>query len=261
MAKPARLDTELVRRGHAGSREEARRLIEAGGVSVNGIPAGRPATLVDPQAPIELSRSPRAFVSRGGEKLAAVLDRFDVKVEGRRWLDAGASTGGFTDALLKRGATGVAAVDVGYGQIHWTLRTDPKVRVIDRLNVRYLEPGQLPWPPEGVVADLSFISLTLVLPALDSVARQDADFVLLVKPQFEAGREAVGKRGVVRDPNTWHAAVEKVVSRGRELGLGLVDAAPSPVVGAAGNHEFFVHLRRGATTNEFAIAAAIEAAT
>jgi 23S rRNA (cytidine1920-2'-O)/16S rRNA (cytidine1409-2'-O)-methyltransferase len=261
MAKPARLDTELVRRGHAESREEARRLIEAGGVSVNGIPAGRPATLIDPEAPIELSKGTRAFVSRGGEKLAGVLDRFEVKVEGRRWLDAGASTGGFTDALLKRGASEVAAVDVGYGQLHWSLRTDPRVRVLDRVNVRYLEPGQLSWQADGVAADLSFISLTLVMPALVLVARTDADFVLLVKPQFEAGRGAVGKGGVVRDPSAWRAAIEKVVGRGEELGLGLVDAAPSPLVGPAGNREFFVHLRAGTATDKSAIAAAIEAST
>ena len=259
MAKPARLDTELVRRGHVGSREQARRLIEAGVVAVNGMPAARPAALVDPGASIALSKEGPAFVSRGGEKLDGVLDGLDVVVAGKRWLDAGASTGGFTDVLLKRGASGVAAVDVGYGQIHSSLRSNPKVRVLDRVNVRYLEPRQMPWPAEGVVADLSFISLTLVLPALASAAVKDADFLLLVKPQFEVGREAVGKGGVVRDPGAWRAAVEKVVTAAGELGLGLIAVAVSPLPGPAGNREFFVHLRRGAPPNLEAVAAAVEA--
>ena len=257
MAKPARLDTELVRRALARSREEARRLIESGGVTVNGIPAFRPATMVPPSVSIALSKGPSRFVSRGGEKLDRALDDLEVVVAGRRWLDAGASTGGFTDVLIKRGAAEVVAADVGYGQLHWSLRTDPRVMVLDRVNVRHLTPERLPWRPEGIVADLSFISLTLVLPALAGVAAPEADHVLLVKPQFEVGRAGVSKGGVVRDPARWRAAIEGVVSVAADLGLGLVGATASRLAGAAGNREFFVHLRRGSPTDEAAIDAAI----
>ena len=158
-------------------------------------------TLVSPGASVALEGEPPPYVSRGGEKLAAALDRFDVVVSGRNWLDAGASTGGFTDCLLQHGAARVAAIDVGYGQLDWTLRNDERVVVLERTNVRNLEPSALPFRPEGVTADLSFISLRLVLPALTRCSTVDADYVLLVKPQFEAGRDAVGKGGVVRNPD------------------------------------------------------------
>ena len=258
MAKPARLDTELVRRALVRSREEARRLIESGGVTVNGLPAFRPATMVPPGVSIALSKAPSRFVSRGGEKLDGALDDLDVPVEGRRWLDAGASTGGFTDVLVKRGAAEVVAADVGYGQLHWSLRTSPNVKVLERVNVRHLTPDQLPWRPEGVVADLSFISLTLVLPALAGVAAPDADHVLLVKPQFEVGRGGVSKGGVVRDPARWRSALEGVTSAAAGLGLGLVGATASRTRGPAGNREFFIHLRRGAPADEAALDAAVE---
>jgi 23S rRNA (cytidine1920-2'-O)/16S rRNA (cytidine1409-2'-O)-methyltransferase len=181
-----------------------------------------------------------------------------VTVEGRRWLDAGASTGGFTDRLLQGGASAVIAVDVGYGQLDWGLRMDDRVVVIERTNVRHLAPDDLPWAPEGVVADLSFISLELVLPSLVSVASSDADYLLLVKPQFEVGRHDVGKGGVVRDPSLWRAALQRVVETGRRLGLGLVGAVPSEPPGPAGNREFFVLMRRGAAERDDAIRAAIK---
>jgi 23S rRNA (cytidine1920-2'-O)/16S rRNA (cytidine1409-2'-O)-methyltransferase len=184
------------------------------------------------------------YVSRGGEKLDGALRRLSVPVAGRRWLDAGASTGGFTDRLLEGGASSIAAVDVGYGQLHWSLRRDERVIVLERTNVRTLTPDRLPWAPDGVVADLSFISLRLVLPALAAVAQRDADHVLLVKPQFEAGREAVARGGVVRDPLAWRSAIDGVVATAAAIGLHLVDAVGASPAGPAGNREFFVHLRR-----------------
>jgi 23S rRNA (cytidine1920-2'-O)/16S rRNA (cytidine1409-2'-O)-methyltransferase len=199
-------------------------------------------------------------VSRGGDKLDAALDRFEVVVAGRRWLDAGASTGGFTDCLLQRGASAVAAVDVGYGQLAWRLRSDERVVVLERTNARYLTAGDLPWPPDGVTADLSFISLTVVLPALRGVSAPDADLVVLVKPQFEVGRDAVSKGGVVRDPRHWLGALTSVAEAAAELGLEVADAMCSPLAGPAGNREFFLHLRRGAATDEAVLRQAIDEA-
>lgn len=260
MAKPARLDAELVRRGLVGSRTEARRAIEKGVVTVRGIPAARPSTLVPPDVAIAVTAPPARFVSRGGDKLDGVLDGFDVVVEGRRWLDAGASTGGFTDCLLQRGASGVVAADVGYGQLHWRLRNDDRVVVLERVNVRHLRSHDLPWEPDGVVADLSFISLSLVLPALAELAPA-ADFVLLVKPQFEAGREAVGRTGVVREPREWRAALERVAAAAAREGLGVAGAAASALPGPAGNREFFLHLRAGGDAGAGALERAIEEAS
>lgn len=245
MSKPARLDAELVRRGLAGSRAEAKSAIEQGKVAVRGVPASRPTTLVSPADPITLTAPAARFVSRGGDKLDGALQRLTVGVAGRRWLDAGASTGGFTDRLLQGGAAAVVAADVGYGQLDWKLRNDERVVVIERLNLRELTPEHLPWRPEGVVADLSFISLRLVLPALVAAAEDGADFVVLVKPQFEVGRDAVGKGGVVRDPALWVESMQGVADAARSLGLGVAGAAPSEVPGPAGNREFFLHLRRG----------------
>ena len=185
-----RLDAELVRRELARSREQASDLIEARSVLVNGIPASKPATMVDAQTSIKLHGKRDDFVSRGGHKLAGALDAFSgVVVEGKRCLDAGASTGGFTDVLLRRGAEKVVAVDVGYGQLAWELRQDPRVVIYDRTNIRHLTGEVIGDPIDLVVADLSFISLTLVLPALAAVSKPEADFVVMVKPQFEVGRE------------------------------------------------------------------------
>jgi 23S rRNA (cytidine1920-2'-O)/16S rRNA (cytidine1409-2'-O)-methyltransferase len=261
LAKAVRLDTELVRRSLVASREEAKRAIQMGAVIVNGVPARSPATLVVPDAAVTLSADPSPFVSRGGIKLDGALRRFRVRVEGRKWLDAGSSTGGFTDRLLQGGAVAVAAVDVGYGQLDWRIRNDERVVVLERTNVRNLTRADLPWAPDGIVADLSFISLTLVLPALRAVARRDADFVLLVKPQFEVGAEAVGKGGVVRDPALWQAAMERVAGAGAAEGLAMVDAAPSVLTGPAGNREFFIHLRAAAQPDPDAIEGALRDAT
>ncbi|HEX2057240.1 MAG TPA: TlyA family RNA methyltransferase [Actinomycetota bacterium] len=260
MGKPARLDAELVRRGLARSRAEAKSAIEQGQVVVRGVPASRATTLVSPADPITLAAPAARFVSRGGEKLDGALARLSVEVAGRRWLDAGASTGGFTDRLLQGGAAAVVAADVGYGQLDWSLRTDERVVVIERLNLRELTPDHLPWRPEGVVADLSFISLRLVLPTLVNVATEDADFVVLVKPQFEVGRDAVGKGGVVRDPGLWVESMRGVAGAARELGLGLAGAAPSPLPGPAGNREFFLHLTAGPSLGDDAIVAAADEA-
>lgn len=247
MPKHLRLDAELVRRGLVASRNEAQRAVEAGLVTVNGVIAAKVATMVGNDTPVALTAPPTRFVSRGGEKLDAALDRLQLDVRSRRWLDAGASTGGFTDCLLQRGASEVIAVDVGYGQLDWKLRNDERVVVIERVNVRDLTTSTLPWRPEGVVADLSFISLRLVLPAMIGVVTDDGDLLVMVKPQFEVGREDVGKGGVVRDPALWTASVERVVDAASDLGLGLAGVAPSELPGPAGNREFFVWLRRDAS--------------
>ena len=187
------------------------------------------------------------YASRGGRKLAGALAAFPgLTVAGRRCLDAGASTGGFTDVLLRAGAAHVVAVDVGYGQLAWRLRSDPRVIVLDRTNVRQLRPEQVAPAPALVTADLSFISLTLVLPALSSCASPEADFVLLVKPQFEVGKGRVGAGGVVRDPGLRAAAVARVAAAAAESGLGVAGIVASPLPGPAGNVEYFLWLRRGA---------------
>jgi len=245
-APRVRLDAELVRRGLARSREQAGELVAAGLVAVAGQQAAKPATQVTRDAPITVADpgEPR-YVSRGGYKLAGALAAFaGLSVAGRPCLDAGASTGGFTDVLLRAGAAHVVAADVGYGQLAWSLRTDPRVTVMDRVNVRTLE--RVTPVPDLVVADLSFISLTLVLPALVACAEPDADFVLLVKPQFEVGKDRVGAGGVVRDTNDRSAAIRKVCDAAGELGLGVSGVTASPLPGPAGNVEYFVWLRRGA---------------
>jgi 23S rRNA (cytidine1920-2'-O)/16S rRNA (cytidine1409-2'-O)-methyltransferase len=240
-----RLDIEMVRRGMAGSRSEAAVAIEAGAVSVAGRPAMKAGTLVETDEPIELARPPRRFVSRGGEKLDSALDRFDVSVAGRQALDAGASTGGFTDCLLSRGAAHVVAVDVGYGQLDWGLRQDPRVTVLDRVNVRGLDVQVLPYRPEVITADLSFISLRSVIPALARCAAPEAALVLLVKPQFEVGREGVGTGGVVRDPAEWRRVLRRVVEACAEWDLPTRGLMASPLQGPAGNVEFLLHARQG----------------
>jgi 23S rRNA (cytidine1920-2'-O)/16S rRNA (cytidine1409-2'-O)-methyltransferase len=242
-----RLDAELVRRGLARSRDQAADLIESRSVLVGGIPASKPATQVDAETSIVLQGDRDDFVSRGGHKLAGALDVFtEIVVEGKRSLDAGASTGGFTDVLLRRGASQVVAVDVGYGQLAWELRQDPRVIILDRTNIRHLTGEMVGEPIDLVVADLSFISLTLVLPALAAVSKPDADFVLMVKPQFEVGREKLGAGGVVRDPVLRRAAVMDVAESAYDVGLGTRGIAASPLPGPAGNVEYFLWFRRGA---------------
>lgn len=235
----------MVRRGLAPSRADARVAIEAGRVLVRGFPAERPATRVSSSDAIVVQGAAPPFVSRGGLKLEGALIELGVSVEGQRWLDAGASTGGFTDCLLQHGAAEVVAADVGYGQLAWSLRQDERVHVLERCNLRFLTSADLPWRPEGVAADLSFISLTLVLPALASAARPDARFLCLVKPQFELDAASVGKGGVVRDPELWKRAVDRVVAAAGELRLVLRGASVARPAGPAGNREFFVYLARG----------------
>src|SRR5579859_6472121 len=249
MAKRARLDAELVRRGMARSRVQAADLIAAGRVSVAGQAAAKAATQVGQEAAITVRQAGvyQDYVSRGGQKLAGALAAFaGLRVAGRRCLDAGASTGGFTDVLLRAGAAHVVAVDVGYGQLAWSLRTDGRVTVLDRVNVRQLRPEQVAPAPGLVTADLSFISLGLVLPALIGCARPDADFVLLVKPQFEVGKDRVGAGGVVRDPELRRDAVARVAAAARDLGLGVAGVVASPLPGPSGNVEYFLWLRRDA---------------
>jgi 23S rRNA (cytidine1920-2'-O)/16S rRNA (cytidine1409-2'-O)-methyltransferase len=243
-----RLDAELVRRGLARSREQAAELVAAGLVKVAGQRAAKPATQVTRDAPIVVGETGQPdYVSRGGHKLAGALKAFPgLSVEGRRCLDAGASTGGFTDVLLRAGAGHVVAADVGYGQLAWSLRTDQRVTVLDRVNVRSLKPEQVAPAPGLVVADLSFISLTLVLPALVECAAPDADFLLMVKPQFEVGKGRVGPGGVVRDPRVRAEAIRTVCEAADQLGLGVQGITASPLPGPAGNVEYFVWLRRGA---------------
>lgn len=242
-----RLDAELVRRELARSREQAADLIESRSVLVNGIPATKPATQVDAETSIVLQGDRDDFVSRGGHKLAGALEVFsEVVIEAKSCLDAGASTGGFTDVLLRAGAARVVAVDVGYGQLAWELRQDPRVKVLDRTNIRHLTGDQVGEEIDVVVADLSFISLSLVLPALAAVSRPNADFVLMVKPQFEVGREKLGAGGVVRDPELRKAAVLEVAESAYDVGLGTMGITASPLPGPAGNVEYFLWLRRGA---------------
>lgn len=247
-----RLDAELVRRELARSRENASDLIESRSVLVNGIPATKPATMVDAETSIKLAGKRDDFVSRGGHKLAGALDAFTgVVVEGKRALDAGASTGGFTDVLLRRNAAHVVAVDVGYGQLAWELRQDPRVSILDRTNIRHLTGDVVGEPIDLVVADLSFISLTLVLPALAAVSKAEADFVVMVKPQFEVGREKLGAGGVVRDPALRKAAVIDVADSAYDVGLGTMAITASPLPGPAGNVEYFLWLRRGAPAIDY----------
>jgi len=239
---------ELVRRGLTTSRELARLEIEKGNVTVAGAPALKAARLVAPDESLAVRHEQIRFVSRGGNKLEHALERFDVPVAGRLALDAGASTGGFTDCLLQRGASKVIAVDVGHGQLHERLRTDPRVHVVDRTNVRYLTLADLASdkPADLVVADLSFISLRVLAEPLLGLSSADADLVVLVKPQFEAGREAVAKgRGVISDPAVWRAAVVGAGDAFAALGAVMMSVVASPILGAQGNAEFLAHVRWG----------------
>jgi 23S rRNA (cytidine1920-2'-O)/16S rRNA (cytidine1409-2'-O)-methyltransferase len=240
-----RLDTLLAERGLYESRSRAAAAVIAGDVRVGGRPATKPGELVPDEAEVAVAAAP-PYVSRGGVKLANALDAFAIDPGGRRALDVGASTGGFTDVLLQRGAAAVIALDVAYGELHWRLRNDERVTVIERRNARSLEPGELPYEPDLIVADLSFISLTKVLPALVVTAAPRFDLLAMVKPQFEVGRERVGKGGVVRDPALRREAVAGVAAAARSLGASVLGFAPSGLPGPAGNRETFVWLGEGA---------------
>jgi 23S rRNA (cytidine1920-2'-O)/16S rRNA (cytidine1409-2'-O)-methyltransferase len=242
-----RLDAELVRRSLARSREHAASLIAAGRVQVRGVTASKPATGVDQDTALRVvdDNDDPGYVSRGGHKLAGALAAFGaVQVSGKRCLDAGASTGGFTDVLLRAGAAEVVAVDVGYGQLAWRLASDERVRVIDRTNVRHLVPDQIGGPAQLTVADLSFISLELVLPALTACTADDGDLLPMVKPQFEVGKQRLGAGGVVRDPQLRAEAVNAVAASAASLGWHAAGVCRSPLPGPSGNVEFFLWLRR-----------------
>jgi 23S rRNA (cytidine1920-2'-O)/16S rRNA (cytidine1409-2'-O)-methyltransferase len=237
-----RLDTLLAERGLYESRSRAAAAVIAGDVRVGGRPATKPGELVPDEADVAVAEAP-PYVSRGGMKLANALDAFGVDPAGRRALDVGASTGGFTDVLLQRGAQSVIALDVAYGELHWRLRNDERVTVVERRNARFLERGELPYEPDLIVADLSFISLTKVLPAMVDVAAGRFDLLAMVKPQFEVGRERVGKGGVVGSADHRRAALTAVGEFARsELGLAVLGYAPSGLPGPAGNRETFVWL-------------------
>ena len=255
-----RLDAELVRRGLAGSRAEAQEAVRAGHVTVRGAQATKSTTLVGMDEAVVVAWPARRFVSRGGEKLAAALDAFSIDPSGRDCLDAGASTGGFTDCMLQRGARHVVALDVGSGQLAWELRTDPRVTILEKTNVRELDRGLLPYRPSLLTADLSFISLRLAVGPLIQVAEPAADLVLLIKPQFEARRDHVERGGVVRDPDTWRKAIEEVAEGMRAAGAGGTGLIVSPVLGPAGNVEFLLHARAGDAAISLDIDGALEAA-
>ena len=242
MPTRVRIDLLLVDRGLAPSRERARALLLAGHVRVGGHAVTKAGALVDQSADIALATPDHPYVGRGGLKLAHALDRFAIAVTGREALDIGASTGGFTDVLLQRGATRVVALDVGHGQLDWALRNDPRVVVIEHFNARRLTPADLPGAVDIVVIDVSFISLRHILPVVRPVVRPGADIVALVKPQFEAGR-ADAPKGVVRDPAVHERVVADIVAAAGEVGLAHVATTASPITGQEGNVEFLLHLR------------------
>jgi 23S rRNA (cytidine1920-2'-O)/16S rRNA (cytidine1409-2'-O)-methyltransferase len=242
MVRRVRLDQLVVERGLAASRERARALILAGQVTVDDRPETKAGTSVDSEATVALLAPDHPYAGRGGLKLAHALDTFHIEVEGRECLDIGASTGGFTDVLLQRGAARVVALDVGHGQLDWKLRNDPRVVVIERFNARNLTLADLPGPVALVTIDVSFISLRQIFPAVTPVLRPGADIVALVKPQFEAGRTEV-RKGVIRDPAVHARVVEEITAAGAEVGLSRVASTQSPITGQKGNIEFLVHFR------------------
>ncbi len=246
MARRVRLDTLVVERGLADTRARARAIVLAGQVRVNGAVLSKAGVPVPADADVTLVVPDHPYVGRGGVKLAHALDAFGVSVSGRTAIDIGASTGGFTDVLLRRGTTRVAAVDVGHGQLAWKLRQDPRVVVLERLNARGLDRSML--PPElhnvdVITIDVSFISLTLILTQIPPLLTGSSDVIALVKPQFEAGRKEVGKRGVVTDEAVHQRVVEHISSSAGQIGLRRVSVVPSPITGTEGNQEFFLHLQ------------------
>ncbi len=239
-----RVDRLLVERGLAESRERAQRLIMSGNVRIGDRVIDKPGTLIARDSDVSVTGSDLPFVSRGGLKLEGALRHWPINVTGRVVLDVGASTGGFTDCLLQHGAKCVIAVDVGYGQLDWRLRSDPRVVLLERTNIRFLRAEQLLHVPDLAVIDVSFISLRLVLPRVAELVASDADILALVKPQFEVGKGKVGKGGVVRDPAQRQEAVDKVAACAVEIGLEVRDSVESPILGPKGNQEFFLWLGR-----------------
>jgi 23S rRNA (cytidine1920-2'-O)/16S rRNA (cytidine1409-2'-O)-methyltransferase len=237
-----RLDQLVVERNLAPSRERARALILAGQVLVDGRPVSKAGTSIDADAAVELLAPDHPYVGRGGLKLAHALDTFHIGVAGRECLDIGASTGGFTDVLLQRGAARVVALDVGHGQIDWTIRNDPRVVVVEKFNARHLTPADLPSPVDVVVIDVSFISLRQIFPAVPPLLRAGADVVALVKPQFEAGRGEV-RKGVIHDPAVHERVLTEVTAAAAAIGLTAAGSTTSPITGQKGNVELLLHLR------------------
>jgi 23S rRNA (cytidine1920-2'-O)/16S rRNA (cytidine1409-2'-O)-methyltransferase len=242
---PTRLDTELVRRGLARSRRQARELVAQGAVLVDGRPATKPSAAVDRGTLIDLAVKPERWVGRAAYKLLAALDQFELDVTDRRCLDVGASTGGFTQVLLEAGARHVTALDVGHGQLDAELAADPRVEERSGTNIRDVRPGDLGDPFDGIVADLSFISLRLVLPVLQPLMTPEADAVLLVKPQFEVGRERLARTGVVTSPNERQRALDEVLEAATAAGFDQRGLAPSPLRGATGNEEYLLWVTTG----------------
>jgi 23S rRNA (cytidine1920-2'-O)/16S rRNA (cytidine1409-2'-O)-methyltransferase len=239
----ARLDAEIVRRGLAQSRDRARRLVLAGRVRVDSRPAAKPDLAVDAASRIEVFETVGVYASRGAYKLLAALEHFRLDPAGRLALDVGAATGGFTDVLLRSGAASVIALDVGYGQLAMELRRNPRVVILERANIRYVEPADLPFAPSLVTIDVSFISLKLVLPAVMRLMAAPAEIIALIKPQFEVGKGKVGKGGVVREPALRVEARDAVLEFARGIGLEVVGAIDSPIEGAKGNREFLAMMR------------------
>ena len=243
--KKIRLDQLVFDLGLTESRERAKTTIMSGLVYVNGQKADKPGMQVAPDATVELRGNALPYVSRGGFKLEKALQVFPIDPAGKTCIDCGASTGGFTDVLLKNGAAKVYAVDVGYGQLAWSLRNDPRVISMERTNVRYITSEQIPEPIDLAVMDLSFISLELILPAVYPLLKPDADVVCLIKPQFEAGREEVGKKGVVRDSSVHQRVIQKILNFVPQIGFTAVGLDYSPIRGPEGNIEYLCHLKKG----------------
>jgi 23S rRNA (cytidine1920-2'-O)/16S rRNA (cytidine1409-2'-O)-methyltransferase len=242
MGKRERLDKLLVERGLVGSREQGHGMILAGDILVNDQPVTKAGSLVEHQATIRVKSKPLPYVSRGGSKLEKALEEFKIDVTGKTALDVGASTGGFTDCLLAHGAREVFAVDVGYGQLDWKLRNDPRVRVYEKTNIRYLEVSALPRHAELATIDVSFISLKLVLPAVKKLLVPAGEIIALIKPQFEVGRGKVGKGGVVRSPAEHLRVIEEIKESAARLGYESRGLVESPLLGPKGNKEFFLHV-------------------
>jgi 23S rRNA (cytidine1920-2'-O)/16S rRNA (cytidine1409-2'-O)-methyltransferase len=244
MQQKVRLDRLLVERGLVESRERAAALVMAGSVDVDGQRVDKPGRAVPSDASIRLRADPFPYVGRGGVKLAAALDHFEISASGRTVLDVGASTGGFTDCMLQRGAALVFAVDVGYGQLDMRLRRNPRVRVLERRNIRYMRPADLDPRPDLAAIDVSFISLRIVLPVVATLLSPPREVLTLVKPQFEVGRKEVGKGGLVKDPALHQRVLNEIAALGAPIGLEVGAPFPSPIRGAKGNREFFLHFRQ-----------------
>jgi 23S rRNA (cytidine1920-2'-O)/16S rRNA (cytidine1409-2'-O)-methyltransferase len=238
-----RLDLLLFEKGMAESREKAKAMIMAGEIEVNGVRSEKPGHSVDASADISIKKKTLPYVSRGGLKLDAALEHFKIDVRGLTLIDIGASTGGFTDCLLKRGAERIVAVDVGHGQLHWSLRKDPRVTILEKTNARFLSPDDVKTTLNGAVIDVSFISLKLVIPPLLKLLPKGSFIIALIKPQFEAGRNQVGKKGVVKDPSVHREVIEALSRFFEEKNLTVIGTIPSPILGPEGNREFLAYLK------------------